>query len=76
MPEYTLEQKAAAFDHLWNNCGSARGILFDWTTRDISRPGCPPNEATVIRIPRYKYIIAYEGDSYMFRDVLHKLATS
>ena len=76
MPDYTLEQKAAAFDHLWNNCGSSGCMLYDYVTRDISRPGCPPNEATVIRIPRYKFTIIYEGDCYNFKDVLHKLATS
>jgi hypothetical protein len=75
MPEYTDEQKAAAFDALWETCGLGQGLLKDWVSRDISRPGCPPNEATVRRVPRYTFEILAEGDMLRFRDVLHHLAT-
>jgi hypothetical protein len=66
MPNYTLEQKAAAFDLLWESCGAGRGI---------SRPGCPPNEATILRVPVYEFQIFVEGDMPLFRDALHYLAT-
>ena len=76
MPEYTDKQKAAAFDALWENCGLGQGLLKDWVSRDISRPGCPPNEATVRRVPRYTFeILAEGGGMQRFRDVLHHLAT-
>lgn len=76
MNNYTLEQKAAAFDKLLNSCGMANGKLYTYKSREISRPGCPPNEATMIQIPVYKFTIMYEGDCYNFKDVLHKLATT
>ena len=75
MPDYTSEQKAAAFDELWDTCGLGQGLLKDWVSRDISRPGCPQNEATVRRVPRYTFEILAEGDMTRFRDVLHHLAT-
>jgi coenzyme F420-reducing hydrogenase gamma subunit len=75
MPDYTPEQKEAAFDALWKTCGLGRGILKDWISRDISRPGCPPNEATIVRVPRYSFEIVAEGEMQLFRDVLHHLAT-
>lgn len=75
MPDYTSEQKAAAFDALWETCGRGQGLLKDWVSRDISRPGCPPNEATVLRVPRYEFTILAEGEMRRFRDVLHHLAT-
>ena len=62
VPEYTDDQKAAAFDALWETCGRGQGLLKDWVSRDISRPGCPPNEATVRRVPRYTFEILAEGD--------------
>lgn len=76
MPDYTLEQKAAAFDTLWRTCGSGKGLLKTWVSRNISRPNCPLNEATFIRIPKYEFIILVEGDMYTFRDVLHHLANN
>jgi len=76
MNNYTLKQKADAFDKLWNNCGLGRGILHYWANKDISRPGCPPNEATILRVPVYEFRIMFEGDCNNFKDVLHKLATS
>ncbi len=75
MPEYTAEQKSAAFDALWETCGLGLGALKDFVTRDISRPGCPPNEATILRVPRYEFIVLAEGEMQRFRDVLHHLAT-
>jgi hypothetical protein len=76
MPDYTAEQKAAAFDALWQTCGLGMGSLKDWVHRDISRPGCPPNEATIMRVPRYSFELLAEGeDMHRFRDVLHHLAT-
>jgi coenzyme F420-reducing hydrogenase gamma subunit len=75
MPNYTLEQKAAAFDLLWESCGAGRGMLNGYVSRDISRPGCPPNEATILRVPVYEFQIFVEGDMPLFRDALHYLAT-
>lgn len=75
MNQYTLEQKAAAFDALWDNCGKQRGELWDYKHVNISRPGCPDNEAVFVRIARYVFKIMSEGESLVFRDVLHSLAT-
>lgn len=75
MPDYTPEQKAAAFDALWQTCALGPGVLKDYVDRNISRPGCPPNEATILRVPRYSFEILVEGDMTRFRDVLHHLAT-
>jgi coenzyme F420-reducing hydrogenase gamma subunit len=75
MPDYTDQQKVAAFDALWETCGLGRGVLKHYISRDISRPGCPPNEATVLRVPCYAFEILAEGDMQQFRDVLHHLAT-
>lgn len=75
MPDYTPEQKAAAFDALWETCGSAPGTLRDYVTRDTSRPGCPPNEAVLVRVSRYEFTLVCEGDVTRFRHVLHHLAT-
>ena len=75
MPDYTPEQKAAAFDALWNTCGLGHGLLKDFVSRNISRPGCPDNEATLLRVPRYEFTIFAEGEMPRFRDVLHHLAT-
>jgi hypothetical protein len=75
MPDYTPEQKAAAFDALWETCGLGQGLLKDWVSRDISRPGCPDNEATLLRVPRYEFTILAEGEMQRFRDVMHHLAT-
>jgi hypothetical protein len=75
MPDYTPEQKAAAFDALWNTCGLGQGLLKDYVSRNISRPGCPYNEATMLRVPRYEFTILAEGEMQRFRDVLHHLAT-
>jgi len=75
MPDYTPEQKAAAFDALWDTCGLGFGLLKDFVSRNISRPGCPDNEATMQRVPRYEFTILAEGEMRRFRDVLHHLAT-
>lgn len=75
MPDYTPEQKAAAFDALWETCGLGQGLLKDYVSRNISRPGCPDNEATILRVPRYEFTILAEGEMQRFRDVLHHLAT-
>lgn len=76
MPDYTPEQKAAAFDALWETCGLGQGLLKDYVSRNISRPGCPDNEATLLRVPRYEFALMAEGDGMQrFRDVLHYLAT-
>ena len=76
MPEYTPEQKAAAFDALWETCGLGMGVLKDYVSRNISRPGCPPNEATILRVPRYEFTVLAEGEGMQrFRDVLHHLVT-
>jgi hypothetical protein len=75
MPDYTPEQKAAAFDALWDTCGLGQGLLKDYVSRNISRPGCPDNEATMLRVPRYEFTIMAEGEMQRFRDVLHHLAT-
>ena len=76
MPDYTPEQKAAAFDALWETCGLGLGVLKDYVSRDISRPGCPPNEATIRRVPRYEFTVLAEGHGMQrFRDVLHHLVT-
>jgi hypothetical protein len=75
MPDYTPEQKAAAFDALWETCGLGQGLLKDYVSRNISRPGCPDNEATMLRVPRYEFTILAEGEMQRFRDVLRHLAT-
>ena len=76
MNHLTDEQKVAAFNALWETCGLGQGLLKDWVDRDISRPGCPPNEATVLRVPRFSFEILAEGEGLQrFRDVLHHLAT-
>jgi hypothetical protein len=75
-PDYTAEQKAAAFDALRLTCGHVPGVLRGYASRDISRPGCPPNEATILRVPRYEFTMVAEGEGMQrFRDVLHHLAT-
>jgi hypothetical protein len=76
MPDYTPEQKAAAFDALWETCGLGLGVLKDFVSRGISRPSCPPNEATIRRVPRYEFTVMAEGEGmHRFRDVLHHLVT-
>jgi hypothetical protein len=75
MPDYTPEQKAAAFDALWTTCGLGQGLLKDYVSRNISRPGAPENEATLLRVPRYEFTVLAEGEMQRFRDVLHHLAT-
>jgi hypothetical protein len=73
MPEYTLEQKAKAFDSLWETCGLCRGMLKDYVDRPVSRAA---REATFLRVPRYTFEILAEGEGMQrFRDVLHHLAT-
>jgi hypothetical protein len=73
MPEYTTEQKAAAFDALWENCGLSPGVLRDYVDRPVSRAA---NEATFLRVPRYSFELMAEGEGmHRFRDVLHHLAT-
>ena len=73
MPDYTPDQKAAAFDALWETCGLGRGLLRDWVGRPVSRAA---KEATFIRVPRYTFEILAEGEGMQrFRDVLHHLAT-
>lgn len=75
MPDYTAEQKAAAFDALWTTGGLGPGLLKTFVSRSVSRPGCPPNEAVVVRVPQYSFEILAEGEFARFRDVLHHLAT-
>jgi hypothetical protein len=76
MPDYTPAQKAAAFDALWDTCGLGQGLLKDYVSRNISRPGCPDNEATILRVPRYEFTLLAEGEGmHRFRDVLHYLVT-
>jgi hypothetical protein len=75
MPDYTPEEKAAAFDALWETCGRGQGRLKDYISRYSSRPEGPLNEATILRTPRYSFEILAEGDMPTFRDVLHHLAT-
>lgn len=72
MPDYTLEQKAAAFDALWSNCGNAPGELLDYVSRQVDRAA---NEVTMVRVPRYRFEVLAEGEMHRFRDVLHHLAT-
>lgn len=73
MPDYTPEQKAAAFDALWETCGLGQGLLRDWVDRPVIRAA---KEATFRRVPRYTFEILAEGEGMQrFRDVLHHLAT-
>lgn len=69
---YTTEEKAQAFDALWDACGGGTGMLLDWATREVSRAA---HEVTLIRVPRYRYEIIAEGEMTQFYDVLHHLAT-
>lgn len=71
---YTLDQKAAAFDALWDRCGSQQGTLHDFKSVNISRPDTPPSQAYIKRVPRYTYTMIAE-DLPTFRNVLHYLAT-
>lgn len=72
-PDYTPEQKAAAFDALWEHCGPGRGVLNDWVDLPVSRAA---HEATFRRVPRYKFEIMACGEGMLsFRDVLHHMAT-
>jgi hypothetical protein len=49
--------------------GTGRGVF-------TGRPGCPPNEATILRVPRYEFTLLAEGEGmHQFRDVLHYLET-
>ena len=72
MPSYTIEQKAAAFDSLWENCGHAHGTLKDWIDHPVNRAA---HEATFLRVPRYSFEVVAEGEIHCFYDVLHHLAT-
>lgn len=73
MPEYTLAQKAAAFDALWETCGLGQGVLLDYVDRPVNRAA---HEATFHRVPRYAFEVLAEGEGMQrFRDVLHHLAT-
>ena len=72
MPDYTADQKAAAFDALWETCGLGQGMLRDYVDRPVSRAA---QEATFRRVPRYTFEIMAEGEGMQrFRDVLHHLA--
>lgn len=72
MPDYTLEQKAKAFDLLWNNCGNIRAEFQKYSSHfDSSYELNPRNTAIIRRIPQYTFTLWYSGNVSTFRDVLH-----
>lgn len=72
MPDYTMEQKAAAFDELWRTCGNGRGVLDRWKERVVT---WDTTSSTHERYPVYQFTIMYSGHADTFKDVLHHLAT-
>lgn len=73
MPDYTLEQKAAAFDALWLRCGPGKGVFIDYKLREVRRG---EHDATFERIPRFSFEIVFTGQVDTLKDVLHYLATN
>lgn len=71
MPPFTLEEKARAFDILWENCGNGHAVFDRWKYGDTTPVNS--NEACIERIPVYHFTIAYVGDVDYFRDVLYAL---
>ena len=68
MPEYSLEEKARAFDALWEQCGKGRGVLVDYKYLPTDR------KDTFRRVPRYSFEVVALGQSHCLCDVLHQLA--
>ena len=77
MPDYSLEQKAKAFDMLWKTCGKALPIDFCWKEHhfDTSNEITGVAERRITRVPHYQFAIWCVGDCHEFADVLHRLAT-
>lgn len=73
MPEYTEAQKAAAFDLLWKSYGNCKGVLQDYVTVDVTRPGSDTNNVTMLRIPKYRFYLVATGEFFDFAQVLHTL---
>jgi hypothetical protein len=70
IPNYTLEEKAAVFDMLWNTCGNGRAILERYTHKDNLHKGSSEI------VPVYSFSIHYTGQVDNFKDVLHNLVTN
>lgn len=81
MSPLSMEQKAAAFDHLWNELGDRPGrcigrVALPPNLRlEESPPGPPPNKVSYVTVPTYEYVLAVRGEQPKFRDVLYHLAT-
>lgn len=76
MPEYTMEQKAAAFDQLWEHCGHGHPVFHKWKIKpEPFRPSLERMTEVAIRIPVMHFTIAFDGNVDRFADVLHYLAT-
>lgn len=78
MPNYTLEQKAKAFDTLWKTCGKGLPTDFYWKEHsfDASNEITGAAERRIVRVPHYRFTIGYSGLHVdEFADVLHDLAT-
>ena len=71
MPDYTIEQKAAAFDKLWEQCGNGAGELITYKTviKSVGR-----NNSIAERVPVFEFKLRYNGNVYKFKDILHNLA--
>jgi hypothetical protein len=72
---FTLEQKAKAFDELWEGCGHAPGKLYDYVRRLAPLRSIQSTDISSPAIPRYEFRIVHEGWEMYFRDVLANLAT-
>lgn len=78
MPDYSIEEKAAAFDLLWETCGKGRPEFYKWRDYVPPPPSSPKKmlaELAITRVPVYHFTIAFDGECDSFADVLHHLAT-
>lgn len=66
-PQYTIEEKAAAFDMLWETLGSGEPIFLHY----IAKYKKDQNSIEREMIPVFEFSIRFVGDCYSFKDVLH-----
>lgn len=71
MPNYTLEEKARAFDALWRGCSDGGGEFIEYKMGSIRR--VDRNESAVERIPVHEFRIRFPGYVDTFGDVLREL---
>lgn len=71
-PNYTTEEKAAAFDLMWETLGSGTPCFSHYIAKNVDDQIL--NYSGIVRherVPVYEFSIKFAGDCNSFRDVLH-----